>query len=183
MPALVCRKKGTYAIFRFQFRPLLCCLFDLSHKHIEKVLRVLVVLLVRQRCRVRDMRRCAGDRLRLGRWRIRRFGIDAFPGSGGRVESLTEASRLAFCLRLLVLEGSGGGSGGSWCPADAERWTEGGEDCSRGTGEHAGLIFLLFRIEDGKIGRNWDCWTAWEEERKRRGRRGAGGIMSLRITS
>lgn len=71
------------------------------------------------------------------------------------MESLAEASRLAFCLRLLVLEGSGGG--GSWCPADAEKWTDGGEDCSRGTGEHAGLIFLFFRIEDWKIGRNWDC--------------------------
>lgn len=65
---------------------------NLVQQRIEIMLRVLVVLRIRQRSRLCDVDCCSGDivRLRLGSGRVRRFGVDAFARSWRGVEALAK---------------------------------------------------------------------------------------------
>lgn len=73
----------TNTILSFNIRSLLLDLLDLILQHIQVVLRMVVVLRVRQRGRLGDVGGCAGDiaGFRVRSWRVCRVGEDAFTGS------------------------------------------------------------------------------------------------------
>lgn len=126
----------THIIFPLQIRRILLRRpFYLIQQRLEIMLRVLIVLHIRQWRRLCDVDCCAGDvvRLRFGSGRVGRLGMDAFTGDGRKVEA--PAKSWLGLLRNLRVDGS-------WCcdPADAEGWADGGEDCSGGPGEHTELI-------------------------------------------
>lgn len=79
----------TYTILRLNLRTILLRPFQLRQKHIEVMLRVIVILGLGQGRRLSSMARYAGDtvRLRVGRLRVRRVGLNALTGDGGDVEA------------------------------------------------------------------------------------------------